>query len=109
MQHDDSIAPADYRFLLAGGPGLGSPTTPNPAPEWLSDKTWADIHDLSKLPAFDGFANHFACCITVSFILVFVRLYYPVVGESFINHRYTRVILKIPTLTELSCSHLMIN
>jgi dynein heavy chain, axonemal len=67
MQHDDNISPADYRFLLAGGPGLGSPSMPNPAPDWLSDKAWADVHDLSKLPAFTGFASHFTSLVSVSF------------------------------------------
>eukprot|EP00026_Physarum_polycephalum_P000043 Phypoly_transcript_00043.p1 GENE.Phypoly_transcript_00043~~Phypoly_transcript_00043.p1 ORF type:complete len:2765 (+),score=358.08 Phypoly_transcript_00043:606-8297(+) len=65
MQHNDTLSPADYRFLLAGGLGLGSPAIPNPAPEWLSDKAWADIHDLSKLPNFENFASHFSAHVDV--------------------------------------------
>lgn len=66
QQHDDAIAAVDYRFLLAGGPGLGSPSVPNPAPDWLGDKAWADINDLDKLPDFEGLAHNFAANISVS-------------------------------------------
>ena len=67
MQHSDTLAAADYRFLLAGGsPALAEPSLPNPAPDWLSDKAWADIHDLSKLSAFQGFASHFSSLVSVS-------------------------------------------
>ncbi|CAM6094963.1 unnamed protein product [Calypogeia fissa] len=47
----------EWRFLLAGGVG-GSITTPNPAPDWLTDKSWSDILNLSKLPRFEGFEKH---------------------------------------------------
>ncbi len=89
MQHGADLIPEDYRFLLAGGPGLGSPG-PNPAPEWLSDKTWAEIFDLEKLDYFEGFAKHFAENIDVSFYN------YNNIQMSLIRKRHTRHILMTP-------------
>jgi dynein heavy chain len=33
---------------------------PNPAPEWLTEKSWSDLVGLAMLPAFSGFAKHVA-------------------------------------------------
>uniref|UniRef100_A0A671XYF8 Dynein axonemal heavy chain 7 n=1 Tax=Sparus aurata TaxID=8175 RepID=A0A671XYF8_SPAAU len=52
-QVDDQV----WRFLLTGGIALDNPF-PNPAPEWLSDKSWSEIVRASKLPNLDGFFNH---------------------------------------------------
>ena len=45
-----------WRFLLTGGVGLENPY-PNPAPEWLSEKCWAEIVRASNLPNLNGFMN----------------------------------------------------
>uniref|UniRef100_A0A3B5AK42 Dynein axonemal heavy chain 3 n=1 Tax=Stegastes partitus TaxID=144197 RepID=A0A3B5AK42_9TELE len=52
-QVDDQV----WRFFLTGGIALDNPY-PNPAPEWLSDKSWSEIVRASKLPNLDGFSEH---------------------------------------------------
>uniref|UniRef100_A0A4W6EBD4 Dynein axonemal heavy chain 3 n=1 Tax=Lates calcarifer TaxID=8187 RepID=A0A4W6EBD4_LATCA len=52
-QVDDQV----WRFLLTGGIALDNPY-PNPAPEWLSEKSWSEIVRASKLPNLDGFFEH---------------------------------------------------
>lgn len=52
-QVDDQL----WRFLLTGGIALDNPY-PNPAPDWLSDKSWSEIVRASKLPNLDGFFKH---------------------------------------------------
>ena len=46
-----------WRFLLTGGVGLDNPYE-NPAPEWLVDKSWAEIVRASELPAFRTLMDH---------------------------------------------------
>ncbi|XP_038073730.1 dynein heavy chain 3, axonemal-like isoform X4 [Patiria miniata] len=48
----------EWRFLLTGGVALENPF-PNPAPDWLPDKSWAEIVRVSNLPAFDDFMLNF--------------------------------------------------
>lgn len=48
----------EWRFLLTGGVALDNPFL-NPASDWLSDKSWAEIVRVSDLPAFKGFMHHF--------------------------------------------------
>lgn len=50
---DDGV----WRFLLTGGIALDNPH-PNPAPEWLMDKSWSEIVRASKLPKLSGFYEH---------------------------------------------------
>ncbi|XP_056255668.1 dynein axonemal heavy chain 3 [Seriola aureovittata] len=52
-QVDDQV----WRFLLTGGIALDNPY-PNPAPEWLTEKSWSEIVRASKLPNLDGFFEH---------------------------------------------------
>ncbi|KAL0272756.1 UNVERIFIED_CONTAM: hypothetical protein PYX00_005613 [Menopon gallinae] len=44
------VDPTEYRFLLAGG--TAKKQYPNPAPDWISEKTWIDITSLDNLPKF---------------------------------------------------------
>jgi len=67
LQHAGSIDAKEWRFLLAGPTSTGSSQTKpsaadeshdNPAPSWLTDKSWRELLGLSGLPAFSGFAEH---------------------------------------------------
>jgi len=42
-----------WRFLLTGGVALQNPHA-NPAPDWLSEKSWSEIVRASQLPMLDG-------------------------------------------------------
>ncbi|KAK3579501.1 hypothetical protein CHS0354_028323 [Potamilus streckersoni] len=46
-----------WRFLLTGGVALENPH-PNPAPVWLSDKSWGEIVRASSLPNLKGLLEH---------------------------------------------------
>ncbi|XP_041823134.1 dynein heavy chain 3, axonemal [Melanotaenia boesemani] len=46
-----------WHFFLKGGIALNNPH-PNPAPEWLSDKSWSEIVRASNLPNLKGFFEH---------------------------------------------------
>ncbi|KAI4456222.1 dynein axonemal heavy chain 7-related [Holotrichia oblita] len=50
-----------FNFLLTGGIALDNPY-PNPAPEWLSDKSWSEVVRSSNLKYLEGFktsvSNH---------------------------------------------------
>ena len=60
MNAEGSLDPAAWAFLLTGGVGLSEgDELPNPAVEWLSDKSWDEIRRLSSLAAFDGLAKEF--------------------------------------------------
>ena len=50
----------DWRFLLTGGVALDNPH-PNPAPRWLSEKSWSEVVRVENLPsgAFSGFHESF--------------------------------------------------
>ncbi|KNC96829.1 uncharacterized protein SPPG_07663 [Spizellomyces punctatus DAOM BR117] len=54
----------EWMFLLTGGVGMDSGLPPNPASEWLSDKSWGEVCRLSALPAFKGFSNTFKESVT---------------------------------------------
>lgn len=45
-----------WRFLLTGGVALDNPH-PNPAPEWLTEKSWAEIVRASNLPGLKDFMS----------------------------------------------------
>ncbi|XP_010001540.1 PREDICTED: dynein heavy chain 3, axonemal [Chaetura pelagica] len=52
-QIDDEV----WRFLLTGGVALDNPH-PNPAPDWLSDKSWAELVRASSLKNLHGLMEH---------------------------------------------------
>ena len=55
----------EWRFLLTGGVALENPF-PNPAPDWLPDKSWAEIVRVSTLPAFDDFMLNFRSNVSLN-------------------------------------------
>lgn len=48
----------EWRFLLTGGVALEN-KFPNPASDWLTDKSWAEMVRCSALPSFKGILQHF--------------------------------------------------
>eukprot|EP00736_Rhodelphis_marinus_P013382 Rmarinus@m.14828 len=51
----NKIAMPEYNFFLRGGMVMDRDAqTPNPAPEWISEKSWDNLTELDKLPAFRG-------------------------------------------------------
>lgn len=79
LQHAGSIDAKEWRFLLAGpvsttssstsaaqrrsstaGAQQDSSSLANPAPDWLTEKSWAELLGLSQLPAYNGLAEHIA-------------------------------------------------
>ncbi|CAH2307190.1 dynein heavy chain 3, axonemal [Pelobates cultripes] len=58
MKGQDKINDEVWRFLLTGGIALDNPY-PNPASQWLSDKSWAEIVRASNLQPLQGFMDHF--------------------------------------------------
>lgn len=57
MQGKGQIDEQIWRFLLTGGVALDNPY-PNPAPEWLSAKSWSEIVRSSNLPNLGGLFEH---------------------------------------------------
>lgn len=48
----------EWRFLLTGGVALEN-KFPNPASDWLTEKSWAEMVRCSALPSFKGILKHF--------------------------------------------------
>ncbi|NXH72361.1 DYH3 protein, partial [Hydrobates tethys] len=57
MKGKDQIDDEVWRFLLTGGVALDNPH-PNPAPDWLSDKSWAELVRASGLTNLHGLMEH---------------------------------------------------
>ncbi|CAG9464833.1 unnamed protein product [Pedinophyceae sp. YPF-701] len=57
-----TVDPEELRFLLTGGVAVGDLDAPNPAPGWLSDKSWGEMHRASTTlsDAFKPLADHVA-------------------------------------------------
>ncbi|ELT89912.1 hypothetical protein CAPTEDRAFT_157693, partial [Capitella teleta] len=58
LRSEGKIDDQEWRFLLTGGVALDNPFR-NPAHDWLTDKSWAEIVRCSDLPAFSDFMDHF--------------------------------------------------
>ena len=58
LQSQSLIDPLEWRFFLAGATNP-EVSTRNPAPEWLTDKSWIELMNLSALPNFSGFDRAF--------------------------------------------------
>ncbi|XP_065540385.1 dynein axonemal heavy chain 3 [Lathamus discolor] len=57
MKGKDQIDDEVWHFLLTGGVALGNPH-PNPAPDWLSEKSWAELVRASSLTNLHGLMEH---------------------------------------------------
>lgn len=55
MKGRGELDDTEWRFLLTGGVGA-TPSKPNPAPQWMSDKIWGELMRASAtLTSFKGF------------------------------------------------------
>eukprot|EP00095_Tigriopus_kingsejongensis_P002576 maker-scaffold274_size229011-snap-gene-1.23 protein:Tk02576 transcript:maker-scaffold274_size229011-snap-gene-1.23-mRNA-1 annotation:"hypothetical protein LOTGIDRAFT_210054" len=60
LQGRGEITAKVWSFLLNGGDSTSATRQPNPAPAWLSDKSWNEIVRASlQLPSFQGLMDHF--------------------------------------------------
>ncbi|KAM4656706.1 dynein axonemal heavy chain 3 [Amazona ochrocephala] len=57
MKGKDQIDDEIWHFLLTGGVTLDNPH-PNPAPDWLSEKSWAELVRASSLTNLHGLMEH---------------------------------------------------
>ncbi|XP_014652699.1 PREDICTED: dynein heavy chain 3, axonemal [Ceratotherium simum simum] len=57
MKEKKQINEEIWYFLLTGGVALDNPF-PNPVPEWLSEKAWAEVVRASALPKLKGLMEH---------------------------------------------------
>ncbi|XP_061330226.1 dynein axonemal heavy chain 3 isoform X2 [Pezoporus flaviventris] len=57
MKGKDQIDDEVWHFLLTGGVALDNPH-PNPAPDWLSEKSWAELVRASSLTNLHGLMEH---------------------------------------------------
>ncbi|XP_019505362.1 PREDICTED: dynein heavy chain 3, axonemal [Hipposideros armiger] len=59
LKEKRQVDEAVWYFLLTGGVALDNPFT-NPAPDWLSEKAWAEVVRASALPKLRGLMEHMA-------------------------------------------------
>jgi dynein heavy chain len=59
LQQKGLVDTSEWRFLLAG-PTDTNITEKNPAPEWITEKVWVEVVNVSHLAAFKGFDTSFA-------------------------------------------------
>ncbi|XP_076997717.1 dynein axonemal heavy chain 3 [Tamandua tetradactyla] len=57
MKEKKQINEETWYFLLTGGVALDNPF-PNPVPEWLPEKAWAEVVRASALPKLKGLKEH---------------------------------------------------
>jgi dynein heavy chain len=58
LQAKNELNRSEFMFFLTGGVGLEN-KIPNPAPEWLSDKSWDEICRMCDMDGFKGFRKDF--------------------------------------------------
>jgi dynein heavy chain len=58
MIGDSKVDASELRFLLSGATSTEIPF-PNPSTGWLTASSWMEVANVSKLPAFAGFAESF--------------------------------------------------
>ncbi|KAG6557710.1 hypothetical protein Mapa_000475 [Marchantia paleacea] len=60
LEMKKEITSQEWMFLLTGGMASGD-DPPNPAKDWLLDKSWGELNRLGKIDVFNGIAKHFMC------------------------------------------------
>ena len=54
VQNKGEMDESYWRFYLTGVSGALPGSKENPAPDWMTDKVWADFQLLSHLKGFEG-------------------------------------------------------
>ena len=57
LKGKNKVDEPEWRFLLTGGVALDNPY-PNPAEDWLPEKSWGEIVRTSDIPALKDFSQH---------------------------------------------------
>ena len=57
LKGKNKVDEPEWRFLLTGGVALDNPY-PNPAEDWLPEKSWGEIVRTSDIPALKEFSQH---------------------------------------------------
>ena len=60
MNGDGKINMTLFRFYLTGALKINEGGPPNPAPKWMTDKSWNDLIDLQKQEGFAGLCDSIA-------------------------------------------------
>ena len=58
LMNEDRIDMAEWRFLISGS-SVAPDELDNPAPDWLNERAWKELRQLSHLPKFAGLAEGF--------------------------------------------------
>nr|WAW84827.1 axonemal dynein heavy chain 1 [Halisarca dujardinii] len=59
LMNDNKIDMNEWRYLISGGT-VASKKLPNPASDWLSDRSWSEVLTLAALSKFTTFAEEFS-------------------------------------------------
>jgi len=60
MNGDGKVNMGLFRFYLTGALKINEDGPANPAPQWMTDKSWNDLTDLQKEPGFEGLCDSIA-------------------------------------------------
>lgn len=74
-----------WRFLLTGGVALENPH-PNPAPEWLGEKSWGEIVRASNLPNLKGYMERMSSLSIFEFFVCFPTSFFMIPAKKAIQH-----------------------
>ena len=58
LMNKNKISEEEYRFFLAGGT-IRPKQIVNPAPEWISERSWGEILTVESIKSFETFADDF--------------------------------------------------
>lgn len=59
LELKDELDAAELKFFLTGGVALGDKMPDCPCKDWMQEKQWGEVFRLNKMPAFEGFLDHF--------------------------------------------------
>ena len=65
LKNRNEIDEAEFQFLLTGGISVGETNAPNPEPNLISEKGWAEMCRLSQMESFKNMHHDFPVCFQV--------------------------------------------